>query len=70
VTVCSIFALASFREQGNMVLRNKTRRRRHQGTYAFYDWIWNSLAENKPRLVVEIMTASRSRLQPGGDLVS
>ncbi len=50
-----------FANKWNMVLRNKKRSADDEaGTFAFYDWIWNSLYENKPydRFVREIMTAS------------
>jgi hypothetical protein len=50
-----------FANKWNMVLRNKKRSGDDtEGTYAFYDWIWNSLYENKPydRFVREIVTAS------------
>jgi len=50
-----------FANKWNMVLRNKKRQNEDlQGTYAFYDWIWNSLYDNKPydEFVRDILTAS------------
>ena len=50
-----------FANKWNMVLRNKKRNPDDtEGTYEFYQWIWNSLYENKPfdRFVREILTAS------------
>jgi hypothetical protein len=50
-----------FANKWNMVLRNKKRNSDDtEGTYEFYQWIWNSLYENKPfdHFVREILTAS------------
>ncbi len=50
-----------FANKWNFVLRNKKRQAGDQaGTYSFYQWIWNSLYENKPydQFVREIITAS------------
>jgi hypothetical protein len=50
-----------FANKWNLVLRNKKRRAEDtQGTYAFYQWIRDSLYENKPydQFVREIVTAS------------
>jgi hypothetical protein len=50
-----------FANKWNMVLRNKKRNADDlAGTYAFYQWIWDSLYENKPydQFVSEIITAS------------
>ena len=51
----------TFANKWNMVLRNKKRAGDDlSGTYAFYQWIWSSLYENKPydQFVSEILTAS------------
>ena len=50
-----------FANKWNLVLRNKRRQAEDQpGTYAFYEWIWNQLYENRPydEFVREIITAS------------
>ncbi len=50
-----------FANKWNMVLRNKKRQAEDQsGTYAFHQWIWNSLYDNKPydQFVKEVVTAS------------
>lgn len=50
-----------FANKWNSVLRNKKRQNEDQaGTYAFHEWIWESLYSNKPydRMVREIITAS------------
>ncbi len=50
-----------FANKWNLVLRNKKRQNEDtEGTYAFYQWIWNSLYQNKPydQFVREILTAS------------
>lgn len=50
-----------FANKWNMVLRNKKRQNEDlPGTYAFYQWIWDSLYENKSydQFVREIITAS------------
>jgi hypothetical protein len=50
-----------FANKWNLVLRNKKRQAQDtQGTYAFYQWIWNSLYDNKPydQFVREILTAA------------
>ncbi len=50
-----------FANKWNMVLRNRKRGNDLQSTtYAFYQWIWNGLYENKPydQFVREILTAS------------
>jgi hypothetical protein len=50
-----------FANKWNLVLRNKKRSPVDtEGTYEFYQWIWNSLYENKPfdRFVRELLTAS------------
>lgn len=50
-----------FANKWNMVLRNKRKQPDDQaGTYAFRQWIWDSLYENKPydQFVGEILTAS------------
>lgn len=50
-----------FANKWNLVLRNKKRQTEDtEGTYAFYQWIWNSLYENKPydQFTREILTAS------------
>lgn len=50
-----------FANKWNMVLRNKRRQPQDtRGTYAFYEWIRESLADNKPfdQFVREILTAS------------
>ena len=50
-----------FANKWNMVLRNKKRNNEDlAGTYAFYQWIWDSLYENKPydEFVGDILTAS------------
>lgn len=50
-----------FANKWNLVLRNKKRQNTDlEGTYAFYQWIWSSLYENKPydEFVREILTAS------------
>jgi hypothetical protein len=50
-----------FANKWNLVLRNKKRRNEDlQGTYAFYQWIRDSLYDNKPydQFVREIVTAS------------
>ncbi len=63
-----------FANKWNLVLRNKKRQNEDtEGTYAFYQWIWNSLYDNKPydQFAREILTAcGRSILQPAGGLVS
>jgi hypothetical protein len=51
----------NFANKWNMVLRNKRRRNEdREGTFAFYQWIWSSLYENKPydQFVSQILTAS------------
>lgn len=51
----------NFANKWNLVLRNKKRNADDtEGTYEFYQWIWNSLYENKPfdRFVHDILTAS------------
>ena len=57
-----------FANKWNMVLRNKKRQANElEGTYAFYQWIWASLYDNKPydQFVREIITASgQSRHNP------
>jgi hypothetical protein len=50
-----------FANKWNLVLRNKKRQADDtEGTYAFYQWIWNSLYDNKPydQFVREILTAA------------
>ena len=50
-----------FANKWNMVLRNKQRGGDDQaGTFTFYQWIWDSLYENKPydEFVSEVITAS------------
>ena len=50
-----------FANKWNLVLRNKKRQANDlEGTYAFYQWIWSSLYDNKPydEFVAEILTAS------------
>ncbi len=50
-----------FANKWNMVLRNKPRGGNdNPATYAFYEWIWSSLYENKPydQFVREILTAA------------
>ncbi len=50
-----------FANKWNMILRNKKRNPDDtEGTYEFYQWIWNSLYENKPfdHFVRELLTAS------------
>ena len=50
-----------FANKWNMVLRNKKRQNEDvDGTYAFHQWIWDSLYDNKPydQFVREIVTAS------------
>jgi len=50
-----------FANKWNMVLRNKKRNADDlAGTFGFYQWIWDSLYENKPydKFVSEIITAS------------
>ncbi len=50
-----------FANKWNMVLRNKKRQNEDlDGTYAFYQWIWDSLYDNKPydQFVSEVITAS------------
>ena len=50
-----------FANKWNMVLRNKPRGGNdNPGTFAFYEWIWSSLYENKPydQFVGEILTAA------------
>ena len=50
-----------FANKWNMVLRNKRERNEDRpGTFAFHQWIWNSLYENKPydQFVRDIITAS------------
>lgn len=50
-----------FANKWNLVLRNKKRQTTDvEGTYAFYQWIWSSLYENRPydQFVREIVTAS------------
>jgi Protein of unknown function (DUF1553)/Protein of unknown function (DUF1549) len=50
-----------FANKWNLVLRNKKRSPVDmEGTYEFYQWIWNSLYENKPfdGFVRELLTAS------------
>jgi hypothetical protein len=51
----------TFANKWNSVLRNKKRQDEDTaGTMAFYEWIWNSLNENKPydQFVGQILTAS------------
>jgi hypothetical protein len=51
----------NFANKWNLVLRNKNRNPADtEGTYEFYQWIWNSLYDNKPfdHFVREILTAS------------
>ncbi|MEZ6066879.1 MAG: DUF1549 and DUF1553 domain-containing protein [Planctomycetaceae bacterium] len=50
-----------FTNKWNLVLRNKKRQNEDQaGTYAFHEWIWESVYDNKPydQFVREIVTAS------------
>ncbi|MEX0701435.1 MAG: DUF1549 and DUF1553 domain-containing protein [Planctomycetales bacterium] len=50
-----------FANKWNLVLRNKKRGNEQAGgTYAFYQWIWSSVYENKPydQFVREILTAT------------
>ncbi|MBT4863722.1 MAG: DUF1549 domain-containing protein, partial [Planctomycetaceae bacterium] len=50
-----------FANKWNLVLRNKKRQANDlEGTYAFYQWIWASLYDNKPydEMVRNILTAS------------
>jgi hypothetical protein len=50
-----------FANKWNLVLRNKKRQNEDQaGNYAFHQWIWDSLYENKPydEFVRDIITAS------------
>ncbi|MEX0716441.1 MAG: DUF1549 and DUF1553 domain-containing protein [Planctomycetaceae bacterium] len=50
-----------FANKWNLVLRNKKNRNAQSGgTYAFYEWIWSSIYDNKPydQFVREILTAS------------
>ena len=50
-----------FANKWNLVLRNKKRQNDDQpGTYAFHEWVWDSMYENKPydQFVREIVTAS------------
>ena len=50
-----------FANKWNLVLRNKKRQANDlEGTYAFYQWIWASLYDNKPydQMVRNILTAS------------
>ncbi len=52
-----------FANKWSMVLRNrKTRAEDLHGVYAFYQWIWNNMYENKPydQMVREIITATGS----------
>lgn len=54
-----------FANKWNLVLRNKKRQTDDtEGTYAFYQWIWNSLYENKryDKFVREILTASGGQI--------
>ena len=51
----------NFANKWNLVLRNKKRQTTDTtGTYAFYQWIWASLYENRPynEFVTDILTAS------------
>ncbi|MEZ6048588.1 MAG: DUF1549 domain-containing protein [Planctomycetaceae bacterium] len=63
-----------FANKWNMVLRNKPSGATDAaGTYSFYQWIWNSIYENKPydQFVSEIITAAGDpHPEPGCDLVS
>ncbi|QDU79997.1 Bacterial Ig-like domain (group 2) [Polystyrenella longa] len=50
-----------FAKKWNMILRNKPNAATDAaGTYGFYQWIWNSMYENKPydKFVSEIITAA------------
>lgn len=50
-----------FANKWNLVLRNKKRQEEDKaGTYAFHEWVWDAIYENKPydRFVREIITAS------------
>jgi len=50
-----------FANKWNFVLRNKKRQNEDlEGTYAFYNWIWDSVYSNKPydEFVRELLTAS------------
>jgi hypothetical protein len=50
-----------FANKWNLVLRNKKRQNEDQaGTYAFHEWVWDAVYENKPydQFVREIVTAS------------
>lgn len=52
-----------FANKWSMVLRNRKQKAEDlHGVYAFYQWIWNNLYENKPydQMVREIITASGS----------
>ncbi len=52
-----------FANKWSMILRNrKTKTEDLHGVYAFYQWIWNNLYDNKPydQMVREIITASGS----------
>lgn len=57
-----------FANKWNMVLRNKRRQESDRdGTFEFYQWIWDSLYDNKPydQFVREILTAAGDpRLNP------
>jgi hypothetical protein len=51
----------NFANKWNLILRNKKRTPTDaEGTYEFYEWIWNSLYENKPfdRFVHDLLTAA------------
>ena len=50
-----------FANKWNLILRNKPATANdHPGSYGFYQWIWNSIYENKPynEFVSEIVSAS------------
>ncbi|HET6326819.1 MAG TPA: DUF1549 and DUF1553 domain-containing protein [Planctomycetaceae bacterium] len=51
----------NFANKWNLILRNKKRTPTDtEGTYEFYEWIWNSLYENKPfdHFVRDLLTAA------------
>jgi hypothetical protein len=58
----------NFANKWNLILRNKKRTPTDtEGTYEFYEWIWNSLYENKPfdHFARELLTAAGDpRLSP------
>ncbi|MCA9054359.1 MAG: DUF1553 domain-containing protein, partial [Planctomycetaceae bacterium] len=57
-----------FANKWNLVLRNKKRQNEDQpGTYAFHEWVWDAIYENKPydQFVRELITGQGSTFRNG-----